>query len=225
MAACLSGGWRRVVTFLAVLGCAASARAGDAESRIFRVTVDGKNAGSYTMTISGEKEGVVTMTGQAEIKVKYLGGLYAYKYSYSGEETWKDGRLQRFASRCNDDGKEFEVSAASDGKELRLKANGKESKVHVDSWLTSYWRLPSAAVRKGELALIDADTGRPMSAKMELVANEKLTLAGQEMPCTHYRLTGGAQAELWFDAKERLVHEEWVEDGHKTVLELVRLGK
>jgi hypothetical protein len=221
----LSGGWRYAIAFLAFLCGVAGARAADAESRIFHVTVDGKNAGSYTMTISAEKDGVITMTGQAEIRVKYLGGLYAYKYSYSGEETWKDGRLQRFASRCNDDGKEFEVSASSDGKELRVKVNGKESKANVDSWLTSYWRLPSAALRKGELALIDADTGRPMSAKLELVANEKLTLAGLEMTCGHYRLSGGAQAELWFDAKERLIREEWIEDGHKTVLELGRLGK
>ena len=211
-----------IFAFLSGIG---SACAADAESRIFRVTVDGKNAGTYTMSISAEKDGVITMTGQAEIKVKYVGGLYTYRYSYYGEETWKDGRLHKFASRCNDDGKEFEVSAASDGKELRLKANGKETKSHVDSWLTSYWRLPGAAVRKGELALIDADTGRLMTAKMELVANEKLTIVGQEMACTHYRVSGGAQADLWFDAAERLVRDEWIEDGHRTVLELARIGK
>jgi hypothetical protein len=220
-----SGGWRCAITLVVLLGGVASAHAGDAESRVFQVTVDGKNAGTYTMTISAEKDGVVTMTGQAEIKVKYVGGLYTYRYSYHGEEIWKDGRLQRFASRCNDDGKGFEVSAASDGKQLLLKVNGTESKASPDCWLTSYWRLPDAALRKGELALIDADNGRRMAAKLQLVANEKLTVAGAELTCGHYRLTEGAQAELWFDAKERLVREEWMEDGHKTVLELSRLGK
>jgi hypothetical protein len=220
-----SGGWRCAATLLVLSGGVAAAHAGDAEARVFHVTVDGKNAGSYTMTISAEKDGVVTMTGQAEIRVKYLRGLYTYKYSYSGEETWKDGRLQRFASRCNDDGKGFEVSAVSDGKELLLKVNGTESKAAAESWLTSYWRLPDAALRKGDLALLDADNGRPMTAKLKHVANEKLTLAGQEINCAHYRLSGGAEADLWFDAQERLVREEWMEDGHKTVLELSRLGK
>jgi Domain of unknown function (DUF6134) len=208
-----SGGWQCAVTLLALVSGVAGARAGDGESRVFNVTVDGKNAGSYTMTISAEKDGVVTMTGRAEIKVKYVGGLYTYRYSYSGEETWKDGRLQRFASRCKD------------GKQLLVKVNGSERKASVDVWLTTYWRLPDAALRKGELALIDADNGRPMSAKLQHVANEKLTLAGAELTCGHYRLTGGAQAELWFDAKERLVREEWMEDGHRTILELSRLGK
>jgi hypothetical protein len=177
------------------------------------------------MTISGEKDGVVTMSGQAEIKVSYVGGLYTYRYSYSGEETWKDGRLQRFFSRCNDDGKEFKVSASSDGKELRLRVNGRESKASVDSWLSSYWKLPDAALRKGDISIIDADSGRPMSAKLRHVANEKLTVAGREQACSHYRLTGGAQADLWYDGQERLVRQEWMEDGHKTVLELTRVGK
>jgi hypothetical protein len=221
----ISGGWRCAIALLVHVVAVAGAHAGDAESRIFNVAVDGKKAGSYTMTISAEKDGVVTMTGQTEIKVKYVGGLYTYRYSYSGEETWKEGRLQRFASRCNDDGKGFEVSAVSDGKELLLKVNGRESKAAVESWLTSYWRLPDAALRKGDLPLIDADTGRPMTAKLKLVANEKLTLAGQEINCAHYRLSGGTEAELWFDAGERLIREEWMEDGHKTLLELSRLGK
>jgi hypothetical protein len=221
----LSGGRRCAIAILVFFSGMAGAYAGEAETRTFIVSVDGKNAGNYTMTISAEKDGVVTMTGQADIKVRRLGGLYTYQYSYAGEETWKDARLQRFASRCNDDGKEFEVSAASDGKELRLKVNGRESKASADCWLTTYWRLPDPALRKGELALIDADTGRPMTAKLKHVANEKLTFAGQEINCAHYQLTGGAEAELWFDGNERLVREEWLEDGHRTVLAIVRIAK
>src|SRR5438445_5508498 len=93
-------GWRLLVTICALLAGVAKCAAGDVESRLFKITVDGKDAGAYAMTISADKEGVLTMTGQADVKVRYLGGLYTYKYSYSGEETWKDGRLRRFASKC-----------------------------------------------------------------------------------------------------------------------------
>ena len=50
-------------------------------------------------------------------------------------------------------------------------------------------------------------------------------VAGQAVECAHYRVSGGAQADLWFDANERLVRQDSIEDGHRTVLELTRLQR
>jgi hypothetical protein len=216
-------GWRFLRVILLLLVGAARAAA-DGETRDFKVSVDGKDAGSYRMTITDEKGGAVKMTGQAEIRVTVL-GITGYRYSYGGSELWKDGRLISFASRCNDDGKKLEVSAVSDGKDLRVTANGKEARASLDTWSTSYWKLPDAKVRKGEIPLMDADTGRTMSAKIKFVGEEKLAVGGKEQTCAHYRLSGGATADLWYDAQERLVRQEWMEDGHKTVLDLSRITK
>ncbi len=214
----------RCVCVLLLLVLGAARAVADGETRDYIVSVDDKEAGKYHMTIGDEKDGVVTMTGQAEIKVTVL-GVTAYKYSYGGSELWKDGRLVSFASRCNDDGKKLEVCAVSDGKELRIKANDKDSKASADTWTTSYWRLPDAKLRKGDLSVMDADTGRTMTATLKFIGNEKLTLAGKEQSCAHYRLSGGVKADLWYDAQERLVRQQWLEDGHKTVLDLARIGK
>jgi hypothetical protein len=210
------------VFFILVLGVARATAGG--ETRDYIVSVDDKEAGAYHMTIGDEKDGGLKMTGQAEIRVKVL-GVTAYKYSYGGSELWKDGRLISFASRCSDDGKKFEVSAVSDGKELRIKANDKDSTASADTWTTSYWRLPDAKLRKGDLSVMDADTGRTMTASLKLIANEKLKIAGKEQSCAHYRLSGGAKADLWYDAEDRLVRQQWLEDGHKTVIDLSRIGK
>jgi hypothetical protein len=212
------------VSVLVILAFAVARASAETETRDFSVSVDDKEAGKYHMTIAEEKDGVVKMTGQAEIKVK-VAGITAYKYSYGGSELWKDGRLVSFASRCNDDGKKLEVSAVSDGKELRIKANDKDNTASAETWTTSYWRLPDAKLRKGELSIMDADTGRTMTAKLKFIGNEKRTVGGSEQTCAHYRVSGGAKADLWYDASERLVHEEWLEDGHKTVLDLVRCAK
>jgi hypothetical protein len=216
-------GWQ-FVSVLVILVLGAARAAADGETRDYNLSVDDKEAGKYHMTIAEEKDGAVKMTGQAEIKVTVL-GVTAYKYSYGGSELWKDGRLISFASRCDDDGKKFEVSAVSDGKELRIKANDKESKASAETWATSYWRLPDAKLRKGELSLMDADTGHTMTATLKFIGNEKRTVGGKEQTCAHYRLTGGAKADLWYDASERLVRQEWLEDGHKTVLDMVRSAK
>jgi hypothetical protein len=215
------GGWRWVPTLLVLLLGIGQAAA-ETEVRDFKVMVDDKDAGAYHMTLT-EKDGVVTMTGAARVKVSYV--VVSYKYDYAGTETWKDGRLQAFRSSCNDDGKKHEVSAYIDGKDLRVKADGKDSKTSVDTWLTSYWHLPDATLRKGGLSLMDADTGKLMTGKLGYIGKETMTVGGKEQVCFHYRLTGDVSVELWYDGSDRLVRQEWKEDGHKTVLLLDRVGK
>src|SRR5260370_16637293 len=92
-------GWRFICVLLYLVLGAARAVA-DSETREYSVSVDDKDAGKYHMTIGDEKDGVVKMTGQAEIRVKVL-GVTAYKYSYGGSELWQDGRLTTFPTRCN----------------------------------------------------------------------------------------------------------------------------
>jgi hypothetical protein len=197
--------------------------AGEVESRDFSVSVDGKPAGDYHMTITAEPDGSVTMAGQADIKVNYL--IFNYRYTIKLSETWKGSRLTRFASSCNDDGKRYAVSATQEGRGLKVKVNGQEHTAPGNAWLTSYWRLPEAKLRGGEVNLIDADTGKDIRARLQAVENVKIDVAGQQVTCAHYRLTGGVTVDLWFDGQERLVRQEFVEDGHRTVLTLNRLAK
>ncbi len=43
--------------------------------------------------------------------------------------------------------------------------------------------------------------------------------------CQRYRLSGDMAAELWYDESERLVREDTVEEGHRTVIELARIRR
>jgi hypothetical protein len=45
-------------------------------------------------------------------------------------------------------------------------------------------------------------------------------VAGQEISCTHYCVNKDVPHDLWYDAQERLVRDEWVSSGHRTVLEM-----
>jgi len=211
---------------LGVLGLAPTlATAADAEVRDFVIWVDGKRAGEYHMTIQRQDDGTATMTGQGDVRLSFLGGLKTYTYSYRGSETWKDGRLVSFTSTSNDDGKQLTVSATAEGNGLRVKGSGGERLSRGDVWLTTYWRLPAANHRNGAVPLLDADTGRDINAVLQYVGVSPLNVAGAVQNFGHYRLTGGVQVELWYDGSERLVRQEWVEDGHKTVLELLRVRR
>jgi hypothetical protein len=194
-----------------------SARAGDKEVREFAVTIDGRPAGSNVMKISSDKEGRQILSNQANISISYL--VTSYKYVYFGIETWKDGRLQGFTSTCNDDGKKFNVAIVPDKKGMRLTSNKKERSIPSDVWLTTYWRLPDPKlVKDGMVSLIDADTGKELSAKINKVKEGKVVLAGKE--CSHYRLTGDVKADLWYDNQDKLVRQEFDDSGHRVVLML-----
>ncbi len=211
----------RLVVAAAVLclGSAVRAAGADAETRDFTLTVDGAKSGSVHMTISRQDDGAIAFSCDTDIRV---GGVIAfYKYSYRGKELWKDGRLQRFESKCNDNGKLWAVSATAGADGLRVRVNTEERTAPADAWLTSYWAMPDAKLDGKTVPIIDADCGRDLSAKVQFVGAEKANVAGQEQTVQHVRLSGkGVGIDLWYDEAQRLVRQEWVEDGHPTVVEL-----
>lgn len=209
----------------AVLLAPTVATAADVEVRDFVIWVDGKRGGEYHMTINRTDDGSVTMNGQADVRLTYLGGLKTYTYSFRGNEVWKDGKLVSFSGSSNDDGKAYTVTAAPENGNLRVRVNGQEHWSRADAWLTTYWHLPAANQRNGAVPLLDADTGRDVTAALQYIGPSPAAVAGQTQNYGRYRLTGGVQVELWYDGTERLVRQEWVEDGHKSILELVRVRR
>ncbi len=214
----MGGGWVVVAAALSLCG-GARAAAAEAETRDFAVMVDGDKAGDVHMTISRQDDGAVAFSCDTDVRV---GGVITfYKYSYRGKELWKDGRLQHFESKCNDDGKVFAVTAAASSDGLRVRVNGAEHTVSADAWLSSYWSQPDAKLDGQTVSIIDADCGRDLRAKVAFVGAEKASPAGQEQTVQHVRLTGkNVGIDLWYDEDRRLVRQEWVEDGHRTVVEL-----
>jgi hypothetical protein len=192
------------------------------EQRDFTIYVDGNQAGAYSMSILQRDDGSQIMSASANVRVKYLGGLKVYRYSYRGTETWKAGRLVHFTSTSNDDGKEFAVLAVPEGNGLRLRVNGRDRMVRADTWLTTYWHLADARFRNGGVPLVDADTGQELAAQLQFVDQQQMNVAGAVQNCTHYRVTGETQAELWYDAQERLIRLRSWSEGHR--YELVLAG-
>ena len=101
----------------------------EVEVREYTVKVDDKPVGQYAMTITQKDDGSVTMSCDADLKVKVAKLVTAYSYAYNCLEVWKDGRLQSFQSTCNDNGKKYAVKAASDSRQLRVTVNGREAKL------------------------------------------------------------------------------------------------
>jgi hypothetical protein len=199
--------------------CSGRAGAGDVETREFRVLVDGRKAGDAQMTIHRADDGTLSMHCDTEISVK-AGPFKVYSYKYRGRETWKDGRLLRLTSTCNDDGKHFDVQAESRDDKLYVSVNHAEREVRGDVWLTSYWQEPDKKKYDTDIPLLDADCGRELNGHLRLVATEQRAVENRVENVKHFELTGSVKVDLWYDAAGRLIRQEWMEDGHRTKLEL-----
>ena len=219
------GGLRWSCVVLGVLAVTGPLRAAaEAETRDFAVFVDGRKSGEVHMTISRQDDGATAVSCDTDVRVGAI--ITLYRYSYRGRELWKDGRLLRFESKANDDGKELAVSATAAADGLRVRANDGEHTAAADAWPTSYWAQPDAKLADQTVPLLDADTGRDLSAKVQFLGPEKLGPDGQQQTVQHVRLTGkGVGMDLWYDDARRLARQEWVEQGHRSVIELMRVRR
>jgi len=216
--------WCVLVGLSLVLPGLSRAWAADVEIRDFRITVDGKAAGDYQMAIRPQSDGSVAMAARSDVHVKVV-LVTVYSYSYVGVEVWKDGRLQHLACGGLENGKAFAVTADPAGDGLHVKVHDREHVARPDVWTTSCWQLPASQFRNQDLPLLGCDNGRDTTGHLQFVANEKVRLGGQDQVCAHWRIMNGVPHDLWYDGQDRLVRHEWVTDGHRTVLEMVRLHR
>jgi hypothetical protein len=200
------------------------AKASDVETREYKVLVDGKRAGDAQMTIHRADDGTLSMHCDTEITVK-VGPFKVYSYKYRGRETWKDGKLQRFQSTCNDDGKHFDVQAESQADGLHVSVNNVERTINANVWLTSYWQEPDKKKYETSVPLLDADCGRDLEARIHLVSVEQRSASGKTEEIKHLELIGHVHVDLWYDGSGRLIRQEWMEEGHRTRLELKNIRR
>jgi Family of unknown function (DUF6134) len=196
-------------------------RAADTEKRVFSARIDNKQAGKYTMTISQQKDGSLLLDADADIDVRFY--LIKYRYKLRDVEVWTNGRLVRLESSTNDDGKQYKVTATATASGLSVVVNGypHPTPSPADVWTTTYWHLPALPNRKHTMDLLDVDTGKDIKSDFRFVAMQQLNVAGKVQNCSLCTLQGGGlDVKLWYDAQDRLVREESIEDGHTLVLEL-----
>lgn len=210
----------------AIRGPAASANGQSAsrpqdEVREFDIFVKGKPAGKSTLRIVDADDGLTRVVTEVNVKLDYL--VYVYRYEFRGQETWRGDRLLATDNRSVDDGRKLAARAHVDENGSRFECNGRRSAGPPIDMTTNYWRAPLAPGRR--LLLMNADRGTIYSVLAERVGEEPLTIGRQRIDCTHYRIRGETEAELWFDGQNRIVRQKSIEDGYPTELRLTRVSR
>ncbi len=221
--------FRRAAIFLLVCtalgGAPAELTAGGAgtDVRTFSVTVDGKAAGTYTLTVATDADGKETATAVSAVKIKQ--GLITYTYESKTVEVWKKGQLASMESTTNDNGKRLTAkAAAADGKLLVSGAAGTR-KLEPDALTTTGLR-PPAADKARDAVLLDTEDGTDTAVRVEPLGACRVTVAGQTIEGTKFKLTGkNVASEWWYDKNGRVIRQEMKWDGHTVVFTATAVGR
>jgi len=217
-----------VVALFAIFFCLAPigvhAQSTEAEQRDFAIIVDGKEAGQSRITITVEKDGTTVVTANAKVKLSQL--IFNYNYSVETTERWKDGKLIGLKAKAVENGKQTEVTVTGDGNQLKIRVNGQERQGSADDWTSSFWKLADPRYHNKSVPVLDTDTGKEFTGQLQYIGTEQLTYLNQPQSCYHFRVTGGSYPiDVWFDRYHRLVRQEFIDSGHKTIVQLMGLKR
>jgi hypothetical protein len=188
------------------------------EVRTFAVTVNNKPGGTYTISTAVAADGTETITVAAAVKVKVA--LRTYTYELNSTEVWKNGKLVSVDAKSNDDGKRKAVTAGAGADGLTVTVNNEARKIGADV-VTATGVRPPTADKVRDTVLFDAEDGSETAVRVEPLGACRVTLNGQVIDGTRFRVTGkDVAAEWWFDKNGRVIRQEMKWDGHKVILEL-----
>jgi hypothetical protein len=217
--------WRRWFLLAVVLVLPQTAQAGNTEYRDFSITVDGKLSGSSLISIAKQAGGSFTVNSQGVVRITQV--FFKYEFSTQAVETWKDGRLVSLKASTTENSKKVDVTATALGPSLRVQVNSQpERMARPEVWTNSYWKLADAKYHNKDVPVLEEDTGKEFTGRLTYLGTETLNIVNQGQPCYHFRLTGGASpVDLWFDRFHLLVKMDYVESGHRTIMQVTNIRR
>jgi len=133
-------------------------------------------------------------------------GIILYKYHVSGTEYFKDGKLIKFNSKTNQNGKEKYVNVKLDAEELIIEGSSFKGRVPRDYLLGTWW---NHSIVKAE-AQISAVSGRIIKQKVTFLGKEVLNINGKTYNALHFNFSSTDKklnkdkklnTDVWYDEK------------------------
>ena len=163
----------------------------------FEVRLDGTPIGEHRFSVTGQGD-QRKVVSDARFDVRLL-GFSAYRYRHRATEQWRDGCLVALESSTDDDGRSERVRAQRDGDGLAIEADGRTETVHGCIMSFAYWN-PALQART-QAQLLNAQTGRLESVRLQRGGSGLVEVHGQAVPARELRLSGAARPiALWYSA-------------------------
>jgi len=167
----------------------------------FKVLRDGDEVGTHTLRFARDGDATrVEVETHVNVTLPFI-GVSVYHFDHEGAETWRDGALVALSSRTDDDGKDHELRVTRSGDRLEVRSNTGEHHSSGALLPASLWNPDLVRHR----VLLNTLDGREMPVAVVDEGEEAVDVRGTTVRARHYRLTGGLDRELWYDADGVLV--------------------
>ena len=145
----------------------------------------------------------LAVESEINFKIKKF-GIVLYKYHVKGTEVYKEGKLIKFNSKTNQNGKKKYVNIKLEGEEYIVDGSSYQGKTPIDFLLGTWWNHSIVKAK----AQISAVSGRIIEQKVTFLGKETIKFGDREYKTLHYNFSSTDQSlakgkklntDVWYD--------------------------
>ena len=147
----------------------------------------------------------LAVESEINFQIKKL-GVVLYKYHVIGTEYYKDGKLIKFASKTDQNGKNKYVNLHLEGEEFVIDGSSFKGKVPTSYLIGTWW---NHSIIEAD-AQISAVSGRVIKQNVEFIGKEKIKINNKDYNTLHFQFTSTDEklskdkrlnTHIWYDEK------------------------
>ena len=168
----------------------------------FDIYRNNKHIGKHIFSFK-KSDNEIEVESEINFEIKKF-GVVLYKYHVKGTEYYRDGKLIKFNSKTNQNGKEKYVNLKTEGKDLVIDGSSFKGKVSQEYLLGTWW---NHSIVKAP-AQISAVSGRIIKQKVTFLGKEKIKLGNKVFKTLHFNFSSidkklnkskRLNTDVWYD--------------------------
>ena len=199
----------RIVIFLILINLPFSTNAHvqhyeDLKRIEFDIYRNNKNIGKHIFSFK-KSNGQLEVESEINFEIKKLGIIF-YKYHVKGTEFYKDGKLVKFNSKTNQNGKEKYVNMELENGQHVIDGSSYQGKAPIDYLLGTWWNHSIVKAK----AQISAVSGRIIIQKVTFLGKETIKIDDKSYKTLHFNFSSTDKklskkkklnTDVWYDEK------------------------
>ena len=149
----------------------------------FDIYRNNKNIGKHIFSFK-KSNGQLEVESEINFKIKKL-GIILYKYHVKGTEFYKDGKLVKFNSKTNQNGKEKYVNMELENGQHIIDGSSYQGKAPIDYLLGTWWNHSIVKAK----AQISAVSGRIIKQKVTFLGKETIKIDDKSYKTLHFNFS------------------------------------
>jgi len=178
----------------------------------FQVLRKGKPFGWHNLSFQPTEDGGFTATSDVDLTAK-IGPITAYKYRHDSVETWKDGRLVGLEAETLKNGKDIVAQAELTEMGLFVEGTNYNDTYPADIIPANHWNISQLYSD----TMLSTEGGQPLGVAVENLGRETLTIAGEPIEATKFKLVSDLTVFLWYDDNGRWLKLDFTARGSQHI--------